>query len=153
MSAGVLHSLNSDNIIRSQTDHMRGMDDHDYTPYELKGLAKDNIFYQIFEDIFTGGLPPECHLELKCQVAEKSGRLIYNGKRYTRGLRWRPPKVIWMMGRLAKELPNPYNNNPEISIETQSGEVLRLDACPCGGELLLDHRQVLYCAKCFKIYE
>jgi hypothetical protein len=45
------------------------------------------------------------------------------------------------------------NSNPEISILTENGNVLRLDACPCGGALLKDHRGALYCSDCFLIYE
>jgi hypothetical protein len=57
------------------------------------------------------------------------------------------------MGRPAREQHNPLNTNPEISIITEKGQVLRLDACPCGGELLKDRRGVLYCSKCFIVYE
>ena len=123
------------------------MDDF-FTAREVKRLLKDRQFSEIFIGPQSG-----CHLTLRCQVAEENGHLIYNGKRYTRGRRWRPPKVIRQMGRLAKELPNPYNNSPEISVELQSGKVLRLDTCTCGGELVMDHRLVLYCRECFRIWE
>ena len=42
---------------------------------------------------------------------------------------------------------------PEISIYTKKGELLRLDACPCGGELQQDRRGFLYCKECSIIYE
>jgi hypothetical protein len=121
----------------------------DYPAWAQKAVQKDKAFAQIF----TGGIIRGRHLELRCQVAEENGHLIYNGKRYTARGRWRPAKVIRRQGRLAKELPNPYNNRPEISVELESGKVLRLDACPCGGELIMDHRLVLYCRECFRIYE
>lgn len=94
---------------------------------------------------------------------DKKGRLIYNGKPYTRDSwccytsggceLYGPPKVIRLLGRVAREIPDPINNNPEISILTEKGDILRLDACPCGGELLMDHREVLYCSDCHLIYE
>ena len=121
----------------------------EYTESELKALSKDTSFRPIWSGGTIGG-----HLRIKCQVAEEGGLLIYNGRKYHRSQHgYRPPKIIRMMGRMAKESTDPMNDNPEISILTAQGKILRLDACPCGGELVMDHREVLYCAKCFAIYE
>jgi hypothetical protein len=150
MCAGVLEALNfsqNHNIMFSQTCNIEGM--QDYSAAELKALARDKAFRSIWE----GGVL-HCHLSIRCQVAEESGRLIYNGRPFNRSQwSWRPPKIIRIQGRLAKEASDPRNNNPEISIYTESGKLLRLDACPCGGELLMDHRGFLYCKKCNTVYE
>lgn len=122
---------------------------NEYSEADLKILRKDKAFHAIL----TGGVIAG-HLSLRCQVQEKDGRLIYNGRPYSRACwSWRPPKVIRNQGRIAKEYSDPRNNNPEISIYTESGKLLRLDACPCGGELLMDHRGFLYCNKCNTVYE
>lgn len=149
MCAGAVqvNSLNSDNIIGTQILMLRGMDD--YTEYELKALKRDTAF----QKIFSGGVL-HCRLSLRCQVAEAGGRLIYNGRPFNRSQwSWQPPKIIRMQGRRAKEFGDPRNNHPEISIYTEGGELLRLDACPCGGELLMDHNYNLYCANCNIIYK
>lgn len=125
----------------------------------LKCLAKSPMFRCLWQ-----GGPEELHIILRKQVdVNERGQLIYNGKPYNRDT-WScyyigdsryygPPLVIRQMGRMAKEIPDDMNSNPEISILTENGNVLRLDACPCGGELLKDHRGVLYCSDCFSIYE
>jgi hypothetical protein len=117
-----------------------------------------------FRNMWSGGRDEKRHLTLRLQISTDSkGRLLYNGKPYKKNTWCRyfvgdvelygPPKVIRQMGRPAREQHNPLNDNPEISIITEKGQVLRLDACPCGGELLKDHRGALYCSKCFIIYE
>jgi len=142
--------LNSDNIIGPQTYRLRRMDySEDLTESELKLLHRDKAF----RPILNGGVL-HCHLKIRCQVAEESGRLIYNGRPFNRSQwSWRPPKIIRLQGRSARELSDPINNKPEISIITARGEVLRLDACPCGGELQMDNHGYLYCVKCNMIYE
>lgn len=142
--------LNSDqdNIIGSQTSQMRVMDD--CLEWERKALRKDVGFLPILD----GGVVPGRTLTIRCQVAEKDGHLIYNGRAYNRSCwSWRPPKVIRMQGRLAKDPTDPMNTKPEISIYTEKGKLLLLDACPCGGELRKDHRDVLYCTECYITYE
>jgi hypothetical protein len=57
------------------------------------------------------------------------------------------------MGRTAREVPNPANDKPEIIILDAQGEIIRMNTCTCGGELLMDHRGALYCSRCFTIYE
>jgi len=150
MCAGVLQDLNSlkdYNIILSKTITIEGMEG--YTEEELKALRKDRGFWQILD-----GSKLHCHLTIRCQVDDESGRLIYNGRPYSRSSwSWRPAKVIRQMGRIAKEVPDPRNTHPEISIYTERGKLLRLDACPCGGDLILDHNYNLYCEKCNLIYE
>lgn len=147
LSAPEMNSLNSHNIIFSQTNTIEEM--QDYSDAEMQSLRKDKGFLQIL----NGGIR-HCHLSLRCQVAEEAGRLIYNGRPFNRSQwSWQPPKVIRMQGRRAKEYGDPRNNHPEISILTEGGQVLRLDACPCGGELEMDHNYNLYCLKCFRIYE
>jgi hypothetical protein len=117
-----------------------------------------------FRYIWSGSLEEQQHLTLRLQISTDSkGRLLYNGKPYKKNSwcsyfvgdckLYGPPKVIRQMGRVAREIPNPANVHPEISILTARGEVLRLDACTCGGELVMDHRGVLYCSNCFVIYE
>lgn len=139
--------LKSDNIIFSRTSPIEEMDN--YSEAERKALQKDDAF----RPIWNGGIM-HCHLSIKCQVAEESGRLIYNGRALTRSSwDWRPPKIIRMQGRSARESSDVINNNPEITILTQNGKLLRLDACPCGGELLMDHRGFLYCKECSIVYE
>jgi len=63
-----------------------------------------------------------------------------------------PPKVIRQQGRLAKEEPDEANTHPEIIIFTAKGEALNLDACPCGGELIMDDDGSLYCKECGVFY-
>ena len=139
--------LNRDNILPAQTLLLRGMDDYD--PATQKALRKDKAWISI-----DSGGTIHAHLCIRCQVAEKDGRLIYNGRPYNRGCwSWRPPKIIRMQGRLARETTDPRNEHPEIIIITQNGKALQLDACPCGGELLKDHRGFLYCGSCYEIYE
>lgn len=107
-----------------------------------------------FASIWRGGLPEGCRLVLRCQLGEDAqGRILYNGRPFNRSSwTWRPPKFIRLQGRLARENSDPRNNNPEISLYTQDGEVLKLDVCPCGGELLIDRNGYLYCEKCCIIY-
>jgi len=154
----------------------------DILPDELDINEDDDIFSQpeadefgrdfarvlkkspLFRKIWSGGRDEQRHLKLKLQVSTDSkGRLLYNGKPYKRNTWCRyfvgdvelfgPPRIIRQMGRAAREEHNHLNDNPEISILTARGEAIRLDACPCGGELLKDRRGVLYCSKCFIIYE
>lgn len=140
-------SLKFDNILKTQTPIDEEMEK--YSETDLKALWKDDAF----RPIWNGGIM-HCHLSIKCQVAEKSGKLLYNGKLFNRSKwSWRPPKVIRMQGRLAREYTDPRNSSPEISIITARGVIIWLDACPCGGELLMDHRGFLYCKECNIVYE
>jgi hypothetical protein len=161
---GVLqsNSLKSDNIIHSGLDTTEETDlpeTNDFGRDFARCLQKSPVFNALW---MGGGV--ERHLSLRKQIdIDSSGRLLYNGRIYNKDTWCRyyfgdlqlygPPKVIRQMGRVAKEIPNPANNNPEISILTQNGDVIRLDACPCGGELILDHRGALYCSNCFVVYE
>ena len=117
---------------------------------ELKALQKDKAFMRIW----NGGIL-DASLEIRSMVgSDERGRLTLNGRRFTRSSwSWRPPPIIREQGRLAKESTDPRNNHPEIVIYTMKGEALLLDACPCGGELLMDHNMNLYCSKCKIIYE
>lgn len=148
LSATQIDFPNSDNILPRQTIELRGMDEYD--PATEKALGKDSAWQRIND----GGLL-HCRLIIRCQVGEDlDSHLLYNGRRYTRRVwSWRPPKIIRMQGRLAREYSDPRNEHPEIIIITQNGEALKLDACPCGGELIMDHRGFLYCASCHLIYE
>jgi hypothetical protein len=121
-----------------------------YSDAELKALKKDKAFMRIWD----GGIMPDASLEIRSMVSEQNDHLILNGRKFTRSSwDWRPPLIIREQGRLAKESFDPRNNHPEITIITQKGKVLRLDACPCGGELMMDHRGFLYCSECKIIYE
>lgn len=148
LSATQTDFLNSDNILSRQTIMLRGMDDYD--PATEKALGKDSAWQRIND----GGLL-KCSLIIRCQVGEDlDGHLIYNGHRFSRrDWSWRPPKIIRIQGRSAREQYDPINEHPEISIITEKGEVLRLDSCPCGGDLQKDHRGFLYCTSCHLIYE
>jgi hypothetical protein len=86
------------------------------------------------------------------------GILYFRGNRYNLQA-WKekngthePPGCISCQGRYAKEQYNIFNNKPEISIITQRGETLNLDACPCGGRLIYDSNAYLFCEVCGKIY-
>ena len=120
------------------------------TPSEAKALSRDRGF----ETIWKGGILKGCHLVLKLQVSfNAKGRLLYNGKTYNRdSWTWRPPKFIRLQGREAKEEPNSRNNHPEIYLTTLNGQELKLDACPCGGELVKDRCECLYCRDCGMVY-
>jgi len=143
MPASLCDSLKKDNISKYQTYTIE-----EYTEDELKVLGKDKAF----KNILNGG-KLKGPLKIKLQVAERDGRLIYNGRLYTRAcLSWKPPKIIWQQGRPAKEESDPRNNNPEIAIYAD-GKIITLDKCPCGGELLMDHNYNLYCNDCSIIYE
>ena len=119
-------------------------------PSEARALARDKGFTQIWQ----GGMLTGRHLVLKLQISfNKKGRLLYNGRPYNRdSWTWRSPKFIRLQGREAKEEPNSYNNHPEIYLTTLNGQELRLDACPCGGELLRDRCEYLYCRECGMVY-
>lgn len=146
MSGSVLNSLNQDNIIFFRTSIDEGMED--YSTSEMKALQKDKAFMQIW----NGGVI-QGKLKIKSMLSEEDGHLVLNGRRFTRSSwNWRPPEVIRGQGRLAKEYSDPRNVHPEIAIVTQNGSVLWLDACPCGGELLMDNNSNLYCSKCNIIY-
>ena len=122
-----------------------------YTIEGRKVFERDNAFRTIWE----GGILRGCSLKIRCQVsADSDGHLLYNGRRFSRSSwSWRPPKFIRQQGRLAREYADPRNNHPEIVVYTMRGEALLLDACPCGGELLMDSNENLYCSKCKIIYE
>jgi hypothetical protein len=117
---------------------------------EAKALSRDKGF----ETIWQGGIMTGCHLVLKLQISfNAKGRLLYNGRLYNRNSwSWRPPKFIRLQGREAKEEPNSRNSHPEIYLTTLNGEELKLDACPCGGELVKDRCECLYCRDCGLIY-
>jgi hypothetical protein len=156
------NSLNFENILHSGYVSNEGRifipGTEDFGIDFIRCLAKSPMFSRIWE-----GGPRGLHLRLRKQVDEKDGHLIYNGKPYNRDT-WGcyyvgdcqfygPPLVIRQMGRMAKEIPDDLNTHPEISIQTQKGDTLRLDACPCGGDLRKDRRGALYCSECFMIYE
>jgi len=136
-----LNILNSEDILFFRT----------YTIEGRKVFERDKAFRTIWE----GGILRGCSLTIRCQISvDSDGHLLYNGHRFSRSSwSWRPPKFIRQQGRLAKESTDPRNNHPEIVIYTMSGEALLLDACPCGGELLMDNNENLYCSKCKIIYE
>ena len=136
-----INSLNSEDIPHTQTSIIEGRE----------VFEKDKAFRAIWE----GGILRGCSFKIRCQVSiDSQGRLLYNGRLYNRNSwSWRPPKFIRMQGRLARESTDPRNNHPEIVIYTMNGEALLLDACPCGGELLMDNNENLYCDKCKIIYE
>jgi hypothetical protein len=147
MCAGACNSLKIENILQTQTYTIEGMDT--YSKAELEALRKDRSFCLILD----GGIL-HCHLSIRCQVAEESGRLIYNGRPFNRSSwSWRPPKVIRMQGRQARESTDPRNNHPTIYIITPCGDLIPMDTCPCGGDLRMDHRGYLYCNQCNIIYE
>lgn len=142
------NSLKSDNIIFSRISIIEGMEN--YSDAEMKALRRDKAFMRIWD----GGIMRGRGLKIRSMITEKNDHLILNGRKFTRSSwDWRPPEIIRQQGRLAREYSDPRNNHPEISVITENGELLRLDACPCGGELVMDHREVLYCSKCFIIYE
>lgn len=121
------------------------------TRSEAKALSRDKGF----ETIWQGGILKGRHLVLKPhQISfNAKGRLLYNGRLYNRSSwTWRPPKFIRLQGREAKEEPNSRNSHPEIYLTTQNGHELQLDACPCGGELVKDSCECLYCRDCGEVY-
>ena len=120
------------------------------TRSEARALSRDRGF----ETIWQGGILTGRRLVLKLQISfNKKGRLLYNGRLYNRGSwSWRPPKFIRLQGREAKEEPNSRNSHPEIYLTTQNGHELQLDACPCGGELVKDNCECLYCRDCGEVY-
>lgn len=125
-----------------------------FKTYTIEGkrfFEKDKAFQGIWE----GGILRGCSLKIRCQVSiDSDGRLLYNGRHFTRSSwSWRPPKFIRQQGRMAKEYSDPCNIHPEILIYTERGNILVLDACPCGGELLMDKNGNLYCSECKIIYE
>ncbi|MCK9570802.1 hypothetical protein M0R72_17770 [Candidatus Pacearchaeota archaeon] len=121
-----------------------------YSDAEMKALQKDKAFMRIWD----GGVMVGQEIDIRSMVTEENDRVVLNGRKFTRSSwDWRPPQIIRGQGRLAKEYSDPRNNHPEISIYTEGGKLLRLDACPCGGELEMDHNYNLYCLKCFRIYE
>jgi hypothetical protein len=66
---------------------------------------------------------------------------------------YRPlPKFLRIQGRMAKDQFSTFNDHPEIRLQTQRGETLILDACPCGGSLMLDQNTCMYCETCGEIY-
>jgi len=136
-----LNILNSEDILFFRT----------YTIEGRKVFERDKAFRTIWE----GGILRGCSLKIRCQISvDSGGHLLYNGRRFSRSSwSWRPPKFIRQQGRLAKESTDPRNNHPEIVVYTMKGEALLLDACPCGGELLMDNNENLYCSKCKIIYE
>jgi hypothetical protein len=145
-----VNSLNFDNIIFSRILPIEGIELYSYfSDAEMKALQKDKAFMRIWEGGIMRG-----PLEIRSMVGEDDkGRLTINGRRFTlSSWDWQPPFIIRYQGRLAKEFSDPRNNHPEIAIETERGETLWLDACPCGGELLMDERDYLYCVECNMIY-
>ncbi len=120
------------------------------SPSETRALTRDKAFTTIWQ----GGILTGRHLVLKLQISfNKKGRLLYNGRPYNRSSwTWRPPKFIRLQGREAKEEPNSRNSHPEIYLTTLNGQELKLDACPCGGELVKDRREYLYCRECGMVY-
>jgi hypothetical protein len=150
MCAGAVqvNSLKSHNIMFFRISTNEGMED--YSEAEMKALKKDKAFMRIWD----GGIMQDQEIKIRSMVTEENDRVILNGRKFTRSSwDWRPPAIIREQGRLAKEYSDPRNNHPEISIYTEGGKLLRLDACPCGGELRMDHNYNLYCEKCNTIYE
>lgn len=122
---------------------------------DLKGsydvVRVQNIYYG--EQDFGERFLPTPIFGYKHFIAEET-RLLYRGHQFSMS-EWPshlPPKFIQIQGRSAKEEFSIYNDRPEIHIQTRSGAVLTLDACPCGGRLVLDRNGDLYCEVCFQIY-
>jgi hypothetical protein len=146
LSGSVRDSLKSDNIIQLPTLSMKE-----------QNLAWEQLLEKDvgFSHIFSGQIKKLKHpwKTIKCQVSEKDGRLWLCGKPYQRSkYSWRIPKTIWIQGRTIKEESNKHNNNPKIRVLV-NGALVWLDKCPCGGELLMDNNENLYCSKCSLIYE
>lgn len=144
--SGALHSLNSEDILRSGASNNEG-----------KKLRKLHCPFEsdpAFHAIWAGGFPSGVHLSLKLQVAtDHKGRLLYNGRLYNRdSWTWQPPKFIRLQGRHAKDIIDFRNYPAKAYIITQKGDVIELDACICGGELLYDHNEELYCSACGAMY-
>lgn len=123
---------------------------------DLKGsydvVRVQNIYYGE-QDFGEHAALPTPIFGYKHFMAEEN-RLLYRGHQFSMS-EWPshlPPKFIQIQGRPAKEEFSIYNDRPTISIRTQGGILLTLDACPCGGCLLLDFSGNLYCNACFEIY-
>jgi len=160
--SSALSDLTFYDAVNSGSDSIEGKEflpsSEDFGPGFKKALAKDHNFRRIWE-----GGPRDLHLRLKKQIDyDKNGRLLYNGKPYNKDTwccyywgdcqMYGPPKVIRQQGRPAKEQTDEANTHPEIIIFTAKGEALSLDACPCGGELIMDDDGSLYCKECGIFY-
>ena len=119
-----------------------------------KALKADFVFSRIWN-------PFEASLTLRYQVAtDEHGRLLYNGKRYNRGVWYKffvadskyygPPKVIRQQGRMAVEYYNARNRRPTEVIDLEDGSHKRIrKVCDeCQGRLEFDETMVLYCIEC-----
>lgn len=157
-----LNCLNSEYILHSGYDSYEGRIfipvTEDFGKDFIRCLAKSPMFNRLWQ-----GGPGELHLRLRIQISEdKDGRLLYNEKPYNKDTwccyfwgdcqMYGPPKIIRQQGRPAKELADAANTHPEIIIITKNGEEMRLDACPCGGDLIKDDDGSLYCKKCGEVY-
>lgn len=130
----------------------------DFGPEFKRALAKSPMFCRLWE-----GGSKNLRLSIRKQLDfDEKGRLLYNGRLYNKDtwccyfsgdcMMYGPPKVIRLQGRAAKEQLNKANTHPEITIITAHGEVIILDACPCGGELIMDTDDSLYCKDCGDVY-
>lgn len=161
MPSSVLHSGKVDHRVSGEYADEGGQLDSDTEEYGKefdRYLARSSIF----QKIWRGG-PEHVKIRLRRQMAfDDKGRLLYNEKPYNRDSwccyyvgdceHYGPPKPIRQMGRMANEQPNPYNTHPEIEVRTRDGDILILDACPCGGSLQMDNQGELYCTECYEIH-
>jgi hypothetical protein len=90
---------------------------------------------------------------------DEKGRMLYRGRRYGRDAwTWRPPHIIRIQGRQAKDFSDKRNGYPTEEINTEKGKMKVRAVChghkdgqACGGSFLYDSRYYLYCERCQEI--
>lgn len=117
---------------------------------EEEGIERDTAFNRIYD----GGVIKDATLTIRSQVSIHGDRWYYNDRPYTRSSwSWRPCRFVRSLGRMAREYPDGSNTHPMIDLMTESGQVIQVDNCPvCGGDLVLDERDELYCTECYVIW-
>lgn len=122
---------------------------------DIARLREKDIWFDFF---WRGGMfSSKYHLVLKRQVAtiQKGDKFItlYNERPYRKPRKGcLPPKFIRMQGRSAHSRPSLANNKPLVRDVDEDGNDLVFTKCPCGGELVYDRNEYLYCLKCGLIH-
>jgi len=124
----------------------------------LKIIKREPIWWRNYEG---GTFPAGTRLIIKSIYSEDDkGRLLYLGKPFDRRRwSWRPPKIIRMMGRHARDYTDLRNSYPTDEITHEDGSKERIRATckskekgdECKGKYLYDQRYYLYCERCFLI--
>ena len=144
--------------LKDQLDTNESPDSYFTPALVLKILKREPIYWRNYQG---GTFPEGTKLTIKSILSEDDkGRLLYRGRLFDRRRwSWRPPKILRMMGRQARDFTDLRNSYPTEEIE-QDDTILRVRAiCTrdpkrgpyCDGKLLYDKRYYLYCEKCFLI--